>query len=63
MSTIGVKQGYPLSPTLFGLYIGELETTIETLGGTGFSLTEAIIQILLYIDDVVLLSSSVTGLQ
>lgn len=35
MSTIGVKQGYPLSPTLFGLYIDELENFIETLGPSG----------------------------
>ena len=52
-----------MSPTLFGLYIDELETTIRTLGGADLSLAEAVIQILLYADDVVLLSSSATGLQ
>ena len=62
-SMIGVKQGCPLSPTLFGLYIDELETTIRTLGGASSSLAEVVVQILSYADDVVLLSSSATGLQ
>ena len=62
-STMEVKQGCPLSLILFGLFIDELETTIKTLGGAGCSLAKADIQILLYADDVVLLSSSATGLQ
>jgi len=31
-SDIGIKQGYPLSPTLFGLCIDELEETIQCFG-------------------------------
>ena len=61
MSTIGVKHGCPLSPTLFSLYIDEFETTIRTLGDICCSLAEAIIQILLYVDNIVLPSSFATG--
>lgn len=28
-STIGVKQGFPLSPTLFGIYIDEFEAFLH----------------------------------
>lgn len=34
-STIGVKQGCPLSPTLFGLYIDEITSFIDNFGGVG----------------------------
>ena len=62
-STIGVKQGCPLSPTLFGLYIDEAAEYIERDGGPGASLAGVLIPILLYADDIVLISDSPRGLQ
>ena len=62
-STIGVKQGCPLSPTLFGLYIDEVSHYIERFGGSGARLASIAIQILLYADDIVLISDSPEGLQ
>ncbi len=64
-STIGVKQGCPLSPTLFGLYIDELEDFLlkSSLPGDGFYLHQVLISILLFADDVVLLASSPDRLQ
>lgn len=50
--TIGAKQGCPLLPTLFGLYIDGIASFLENFGGKG---------LLLYADDIVL--SSEEGLQ
>ena len=61
--TIGMKQGCPLSPTLFGLYIDEVSQYIERFGGSGAHLAGIAIQILLYADDIVLISDSPKGLQ
>ncbi|MCO5600752.1 hypothetical protein L7F22_054867 [Adiantum nelumboides] len=62
-STIGVKQGCPLSPTLFGLYIDELSEHILRDGGGGVDLADTPVHIMLYADDIVLVSESHEGLQ
>ena len=64
-STLGVKQGCPLSPTLFGIYIDDFQTELEA-GAAAFDLpTLCGVQApaLFYADDLDLVSTSVTGLQ
>ena len=64
-STIGVKQGCPLSPTLSGIYIDELESFLqEHIQDTdGCLLHQVLISILLFADDIALIASSQEGLQ
>jgi len=54
----GVKQGCPISPTLFGNYIDKLEECLETASCKGTELTGIIITLLLYVDDIILLARS-----
>jgi hypothetical protein len=62
--TIGVKQGCPLSPLLFGLYIDALDLRIDALAGDdGPDLAGTAVKLLLYADDLVLMSKSLRGLQ
>ena len=55
-SSIGVKQGCPLSCTLFGLYIDELEIYLNEIDKDSPCSSNTMVVILLYVDDVVLLS-------
>lgn len=52
-----------LSPTLFGFYIDELENFLAETDGDSILLLDVLIKILLYVDDMDLLSQSVASLQ
>ena len=58
-----IKQGCPLLPTLFGLYVDEVSHYIERFRGSEACLAGIAIQILLYADDIVLISDSPEGPQ
>ena len=64
-STCGVKQGDPLSPLLFGLFIDELEQWLKDHAGMGAGarLGAIMVHLLLYADDLALLSHTKEGLQ
>ena len=62
---MGVKQGCPLSPTLFGMYLDDLERVFmvhhETLDLPEISVQR--VPVLLYADDLALVATSARGLQ
>ncbi len=61
---IGVKQGCPLSPLLFGLYFDELEKHLDALDGDSPpQLADIVVKLLLYADDLALMSETPQGLQ
>ncbi|MFN7883235.1 MAG: RNA-directed DNA polymerase, partial [bacterium] len=61
---LGVKQGDPLSPLLFVLLIDRLEGYLEReCRGKGLEVAGALLQALLYADDLALLSMDPDGLQ
>ena len=63
LSTLGVIQGCPLSPTLFGLFIDQLHEVLATVGGKGAQLGNMSLQLLIFADDVVLVAEDPQALQ
>jgi hypothetical protein len=60
-TTRGVKQGGPLSPKLFAIYIEDIILEVEA-ARVGISIGEMRIDIILYADDIALMSNSLEGL-
>ena len=61
---MGVKQGCPLSATLFGLFVDGLEQHLmDTIGNDAPSLSGVLIPLLLYADDLTIMSTTAAGLQ
>jgi hypothetical protein len=52
--TIGVKQDFPLSPTIFNMYIDKLDGCLKGIGCVGPTV-DGIFIVLLYVGDIVLM--------
>jgi len=61
-TTIGVKQGGPLSPRLFSIYIQDLEVVIDSTN-IGIKVGDMVINLLLYADDILLISETKRDMQ
>jgi hypothetical protein len=59
----GVKQGCPLNPLLFGLYVDALEGRFERKECNALTLIDVHVWLLFFVDDLILTSKLEVGLQ
>ena len=62
-SWVGTRQGCNLSPTIFNIYLNDLPNFIETKCDNPIKLGNLNVNLLMYADDIILLSKSKSGLQ
>jgi hypothetical protein len=60
-SNLGVKQGCPLSPTLFGMYIDTLESFMAANHTSSVKVGDRTVPLLLYADDIVFFAPQSTS--
>ena len=64
ITLLGVQQGAILSPYLFAFFLNDLPDLLKTHNAPGgISIDETDIMMLMYADDIVLVSKSIVGLQ
>ena len=61
--TKGVRQGCPLSPILFNIYVNEIFNLVNENNDSNIFLGDTKVNALMYADDLILLSETKEGLQ
>ena len=60
--SLGLKQGCKISPTMFNIYINDLCAELNTIG-KGIKVGDDYVSLLMYADDIILMSNTARGLQ